>query len=100
MRVPKRAMASFFGIEVSPGEPAYYRPDDECPAVRVKVATLLLPADGGDLPDGARIVVRCRVAKGARAGIRFFPLARESSRVSSHRRRRLSSRASIPAADA
>lgn len=81
MLVPNRTMASFFGIEVSPGEPAYYRPDDECPAVRVKVATLLLPADGGDLPDGARVVVRCRVAKGARAGIRFS-LARASSRAS------------------
>lgn len=55
---------SFFGIEVVPGEPAYYRPDEDFPGVRLKKATLLVR--GGDaLEEGARVLIKCRVEKGA-----------------------------------
>ena len=56
-------MSSFFGIEVAPGEPAYFRPDDDCPCVRLKRAALIVRGD--TVEDGTRILVKCRVAKGA-----------------------------------
>ena len=44
---------SFFGIEVAPGEPAYFHPDDECPCVRIKRAALIVRGD--TIEDGARV---------------------------------------------
>jgi|AntAceMinimDraft_12_1070368.scaffolds.fasta_scaffold80448_1 hypothetical protein len=60
---------SFFGIEVAAGEPAYYRPDQDCPGVRIKKATLTV--DGGDgtavtAGEATRVLIKCRVEKGAR----------------------------------
>ena len=48
---------------MAPGEPAYFRPDDDCPCVRLKRAALIVRGD--TVEDGTRILVKCRVAKGA-----------------------------------
>lgn len=63
----QKTMSSFFGLQVSPGAPAYYRPDEDCPSVRVKKATLSVVDDGRGAPsgDGERVLVKCRVEKGA-----------------------------------
>ena len=58
-------MSPFFGIEVAPGEPAYFRPDDELRTVHLRRATLVALDD--DAPaEPARVVVKCRVDRGAR----------------------------------
>ena len=62
---------SFFGLEVAPGEPAYYRPDEYCPRVDLTRATLVLTGDAAAL-DGTRVLVKARVARGALAR---FPVA-------------------------
>ena len=62
---------SFFGLEVAPGEPAYYRPDEYCPRVDLTRATLVITGDAAAL-DGTRVLVKARVARGALAR---FPVA-------------------------
>jgi hypothetical protein len=62
-------MRSFFGLEVAPGQPAYYRPDEACPCVRLKKATLIVVGGGyrddAAAEEGARVLVKCRVEKGS-----------------------------------
>ena len=58
---------SFFGIEVAPGEPAYYRPDEDCPCVKLKKATLIVDGGGGEEQEGLRVLIKCRVEKGSSA---------------------------------
>jgi hypothetical protein len=57
------AMSEFFGIEVAPGEPAYFCPDDTLRSVRLRRATLLML---DDTTEPTRVVVKCRVDRGAR----------------------------------
>ena len=58
---------SFFGIEVAPGEPAYYRPDEDCPCVTLKKATLIVDGGDGEEQEGSRVLIKCRVEKGSSA---------------------------------
>lgn len=66
-------MSPFFGIELAPGEPAYFRPDDELRTVHLRRATLVTLDD--DAPaEPARVVVKCRVDRGARTVFARLPV--------------------------
>ena len=73
---------SFFGIEVAPGEPAYFHPDDECPCVRIKRAALIVRGD--TIEDGARVLVKCRIAKGALCAVHLVAQTPRPSRLHRH----------------
>ena len=66
-------MSPFFGIEVAPGEPAYFRPDDELRTVHLRRATLVNLDDAASA-EPARVVVKCRVDRGARTVFARLPV--------------------------
>ena len=87
---------AFFGVAVAPGEPAYFRPDEACPAVTLRRATLVVAGGGDALEDDARVLVRCRVERGARALVAVSPAPPRAVFFA----RPVVARARAPAADA
>ena len=67
---------------MAPGEPAYFRPDDECPCVRIKRAALIVRGD--TIEDGARVLVKCRIAKGALCAVHLVAQPPRPSRLHRH----------------